>query len=179
MATNSLSPNSLFSIKHPGNSIIFNRAPPSQVSRIIQYNLGATGTIIPASALVGGYVFVSPGTGAQTYTLPSATQILSEFGEPLGAANINAGDVLSFYIVNKGTFNCLIASQTGTGGGDGTIIVANAANATGSFSTGAISPIGHSTFVKLEFTSVSNGGVIGSNNIGIITQSTGSYSVYN
>lgn len=164
--SSSLVPNQSFSIKHPILINPFNRAPASTVTRVIQSNLGTTSAAVPASIIPGGYIFVSPtGSTGSTYTLPTAATLLSEFGETLGQPSLAAGEVLVLRVVNKGTQPAIFVGSTGT---DGTSVT-------------ALSPVtgtGRTTWLNIEFTSISAGGVSGNNNVGIIFGGTGSYTLY-
>jgi hypothetical protein len=180
----SLLPNQSFSIKQ--NTLLnrVNALPPSSVERAVQVNLGATGVAIPPTFIPGGYLFMSPFTGAtgpvvtvpngQIYTLPTAATLLSELGEPLGVSQIVPGEVIVLTAVNRGTFPAYIVGSTGT---DGTFVEVPApVILTGA--TGSVVPLGTGLRFAIEFTSVSPGSVNGNNNIGTITLSTGAYTLY-
>ena len=164
--SNSLVPNQTFSIKHPVFLNPINRAPSSTVTRVVQNNLGFASTAIPATVIPGGYIFVSPtGSTGSTFTLPTASTLLSQFGEPLGTPKLTPGEVLTLHVVNKGTQPAIIAGSTGTDGTSVTVL----APTTGTARVGAL---------NIEFTSISAGGVSGNNNVGTIFNGTGTYTLY-
>jgi len=157
------------------NSVVQN--PPSNNFNlhsgvVLKNDLGATGKAIPASLVLGHTIIVSPVTASQTYTLPTASSLLSEFGRSIdtGVPTTRAGNMIVFNVVNRGTSPAYIKSNTV--GGDGTAIIAyngGVVDAAGPSYTGATVPVGKITPVYLEWLSVSGG----------LDGATGTYTLYN
>lgn len=155
-----------FGIKQTANQSRANRTAPAVTSKIIRQSVGNTGAAIPLTFILGDTIVISPSTVNQTYTLPSASQILSEFGKSIdtGVPKLAAGDCLQLKIVNRGAFaGYILTSPTG---GDGSALLAYTGGAAAS--TGAIAISGKLTTMYLELTAV-NGGVNGA---------TGAYTIY-
>ena len=150
-----------------------NRSAPLVTGRITKQDMGPAGTSIPPGAILGNTIVVSPTGANQTYTLPTASSILSEFGKSIdtGVPKLSVGDSHIIRIVNRGTAPAYVASNPT--GGDGTAIIVNNGGATGNYTssyayTGTVVPVGHLTSIYLEWLQV-NGGVQGA---------TGFYTIY-
>ena len=105
--------------------------------------LGPSSVAIRPIVLAAPCISMTPSTAGQTYTLPSAAQILQVFGRNLesGHSRLYAGSILDLQFVNRsGLFTCNVSSAA-TGGDSKTIIC----------------PVYSGTKVFLEFTSVSSG----------------------
>lgn len=161
-----------FSIRNPIPPYVPNRAPPLHSGVAIQNDVGAVTTNISAAALLGHTIVVSPTTAGQTFTLPTASSILYEFGRSIdtGVPKTAPGNMLVFNVVNRGTLPAYIASNPT--GGDGSAIIAyngGVISATGPSYTGAVVPVGKITPVYMEWLQVSGG----------VNGSTGQYTLYN
>ena len=148
-----------------------NKTRPLTVGKVIKQSVGATSSAVPVSALLNHTITVVPTTANQTFTLPTAAQLLSQFGKSTdtGVPKLAAGDSLVFNVVNRGSQAAYIASNPT--GGDGTAIIAYtgaSAQVSGAAFTGAVAPVGKITPVYLEWLQVS-GGVVGA---------TGLYTLY-
>lgn len=160
-----------FGVKTQIPSVPANRTPALTTGRVFKQNLGTAGTAIPPAYVLGHTIVVSPSTGLQTYTLPTASAILAEFGKSIdtGVPKISVGDSLVLRVVNRGSSAAFIASNPT--GGDGTAIIAytgSSAAVSGAQYTGSVVPVGKLTTLYLEWLQV-NGGVNGA---------TGLYTVY-
>ncbi len=160
-----------FGVKSQNPVVPANRMPPLTTGKVIKQNVGASGSAIPPSFVLGHTIVVSPTGPSQTYTLPTASAILSEYGKSIdtGIPKLAAGDSLIIRVVNRGAAPAIIASNPT--GGDGTAIICYTGSATGVGGpgfTGSVTPVGKLTTLYLEWLQV-NGGVNGS---------TGYYSIY-
>lgn len=167
----SSSANANFGVRNQIPTVPANRAPPLSSGKIIKQNVGAAGTNIPPSFVLNHTIVVSPTGASQTYTLPTASAILSEFGKSIdtGVPKIAAGDSLILRVVNRGSSPAYIASNPT--GGDGTAIIAYTGASTGvggPLFTGAVAPVGKLTTLYLEWLQVSGG----------VNGSTGLYTIY-
>lgn len=163
--------NSNFGVKTQIPTVGANRAPALTSGKIIRQNVGSAGAAIPPSFLLNHTIVVSPTGASQTYTLPTASQILSEFGKSIdtGVPKLVTGDSIRFKIVNRGNSPAYIA--TNPTGGDGTAIICYTGSSTGwgGFGfTGSVTPVGKQTTLYLEWLSVSGG----------INGATGVYTIY-
>lgn len=156
-----------FNIKQNSNVFNSNRAPPARLTRIIKTDMGATGTYIPASVVLGQTVIISPSSALQTYTLPTATSIISEFGEPQGVPKLSTGNILPINIINRGTFDAFINGSTGS---DGSAVVALCPANTTNTATGTTTMLGTNCSVFIEFTNVASSLSYGG--------CTGAYTIY-
>lgn len=124
--------------------------------KVAKQNVGAVGVVIPTSFLTSHTIVVAPTTVNQTYTLPTASAILSQFGKSgSGVPKLVAGDSLVLQVVNRGAFPAYIASNPV--GGDGTAIISYtgaASVSSGPLYTGAMVPSGKLTTVYLEWLEV-------------------------
>lgn len=164
--SNSLTPNLHFAIQNPVPVVTSSKLPVASSARNSFNDLGATGAEINPALLASSTIVVRP-TAIQTYTLPSASDIISIFGIDVdtGIPRISTGQSIKLNVINKGTAPAYILS--GPTGGDGTAIIAftgaaNASNATGSTPHGKVTPL------TIEFTSVSSS----------LLGATGAYTVY-
>lgn len=172
ITANATTTQSNFGVRTPIPPYIPNRSSPLHSGVAFKENMGVSSTAIPASAVLGHTIVVSPTTANQTYTLPTASSMLYEFGRSIdtGIPKTSVGNMLVFNIVNRGTLPAYIASNPT--GGDGSAIVAYNGGITGTTGpsyTGSVVPVGHITPVYLEWLQV-NGGVNGA---------TGQYTLYN
>ncbi len=138
--------------------------------QVNRQNIGAVAAI-PASVLLGNTITVTPTAASTTYSLPTASDILTAFGKDIttGVPKLTTGDSLPLRFVNKGVHNAFIACSTT--GGDGTAVIAYAPGTNPlafASASGATAHVGKVTDLFLEFTNVS-GGVGGA---------TGSYTIY-
>src|SRR6185437_6143144 len=158
-----------FNVRNSGTAT--NKIAASTCTKVIKQDVGAVGTNIPPSFMLNHTITVSPTGANQTYTLPTASAILAEFGKSndTGVPKLAVGNSLMLRIVNRGGFPAYIA--TNPTGGDGTAIVAYTGSSTGIAGpgfTGSVSPVGKLTTIYLEWLQV-NGGVNGA---------TGQYTIY-
>lgn len=166
ITSSSANPN--FGVRNQIPIIPANRAPPLSSGKIVKQDVGTAGAAIPPSFLLNHTIVVSPTGANQTYTLPTASAILSEFGKSIdtGVPKLAAGDSIILHVANRGSDPAYIASNPT--GGDGSAAIAYAGSSTGIYSTGAVTPVGKLTTLYLEWLQV-NGGVNGS---------TGLYTVF-
>jgi hypothetical protein len=153
-----------------------NRAPAPVTPKIAVQSIGAGPATFGAGSIVADTLVVSPVVGGTTFTLPTASQILSAFGEPLGVASIGVGTQLQLHVVNKGTSDCLLATNSVGGDGSKIAVFPPYANYTGVIggsanNTGSVAPVGKITNFVIEFLEVS--GVSGP-----MAQATGLYCIY-
>lgn len=163
--------NANFGVKTQIPTVPANRAPPLVTGRVIGQSAGTSGTAIPPSFLMNHTIVVAPTAANQTYTLPTASAILSEFGKSIdtGVPKLAVGDSLILRVVNRGAAPAYILSNPT--GGDGTALIAYTGSATGNAGpgfTGSVTPVGHLSTLYLEWLQV-NGGVNGA---------TGLYTIY-
>lgn len=161
-----------FGIRQPIPPYNPNRTPPLHSGVALKDDMGATSTNIPASAVLGHTVVVSPVTAGQSYTLPTAAALLYEYGRSsdTGVVKTAVGNMIVLNIVNRGTLPAYIVSNAT--GGDGSAIIAyngGIVNATGPSYTGSVVPKGKITPVYMEWLQVNSG----------VNGATGQYSVYN
>lgn len=130
---------------------------------------GNTGTSIPASVLGSQAIIVTPASINQTYTLPTASAILSAFGLRNGLAYLEAGAYIPIQVINASAFPAYILSNPT--GGDGSAAIAygtTAVGGNGALSTGAVGVAAHKTDVLLRFS-----------NVGVSANgATGTYSIF-
>jgi hypothetical protein len=138
--------------------------------KVAKQNVGAVGVVIPTSFLTSHTIVVAPTTVDQTYTLPTASAILCQFGKSAsGVPKLVAGDSLVLQVVNRGAFPAYIASNPV--GGDGTTIIAYtgaSAMVSGPSYRGTVVPSGKLTTLYLEWLEVNSSSV----------GSTGYYTVF-
>lgn len=130
---------------------------------------GLTGINIPVSALNSQAIIITPGSGNQTYILPTATQILNEFGVHNGVSRLTTGSMFNVAIVNRSTFPAYISANPT--GGDGTAAVAYGQgfiSGSGVLSTGTTVLAAHRTDIAVRFNTVSSS----------IAGATGVYSLF-
>ena len=169
--TFSATQNTNFGVRTPVQFLAPNRSAPLVTGRIIKQDMGPVGTAIPAGAVLGNTIVVSPTGALQTYTLPTASSILLEYGRNIntGIANLSVGDIIPLHIINRGTSPAFIVSNPS--GSDNTAAIIYAGGVTGAAGpnfTGSVVPIGHGTNVFLEWLQVSSS----------VNGSTGQYSIY-
>ena len=172
ITSNATTTQSNFGVRNPIPPYIPNRSSPLHSGVAFKENMGASSVAIPPSAVLGHTIVVSPSVANQTYTLPTASSMLYEFGRSIdtGIPKTSVGNMLVFNVVNRGNFPAYIACNPS--GGDGTAVVAYQGGVTGSAGpsyTGSVVPVGRITPVYLEWLQV-NGGVNGA---------TGQYTLYN
>ena len=158
-----------FNVRTPAGAT--NKLQGATTSKIIKQDVGNAGAAIPPSFLLNHTIVVSPTGANQTYTLPTASAILAEFGKSIdtGVPKLAAGNSLVVRVVNRGGYPAYIASNPT--GGDGSAIISYTGSATGIGGpgfTGSVAPVGKLTTIYLEWLAV-NGGVNGA---------TGQYTIY-
>jgi len=161
-----------FSVRTPLPPYVPNRSSPLHSGVALKEDLGASSTAIPAAAILGHTIVVSPTTAGQVYTLPTAASMLYEFGRSIdtGVPKTGVGNMIVLNVVNRGTLPAYIACNPT--GGDGSAIIAyngGVISATGPSYTGSIVPKGHITPVYMEWLQVSGG----------VNGATGQYTLYN
>ncbi len=179
-----INPPQNFGIKVPAPFVPFNRQPLATSVHVSPLSLGNTGAAIPLGCVASNTVVVSPSSASpnNVYTLPTAQQILAEYGEPLGATKLQAGDIIYLNIVNSGAFAAQIAAGTGSTGAIALIAYSqNSVTGATNFNnyTGSIAPLALGQTMGIQFTSVSQGNVnnIGGSNVAY-AQATGTYSIF-
>lgn len=166
-----------FSIHSESSAEPTNRRGPTLAHFSTSVNLGNTGTAVPVSSILSGNVVITPTTANQTYTLPDCPTLLSTFGEVYGNPSLQAGNSLTFNVVNKGSQDAVIAaSPTGS---DNTQIVCSTGTSIGNF-TGAVPPIGKVTQVTIDITNVYPGQSQPEEDeyARVYLNATGTYSIY-
>jgi hypothetical protein len=134
-----------FSVSGAPVSVGANRLHALPVPMYHRQDLGPVSVAIKPIVLAAPCISMAPTATGQTYTLPSAAQILQVFGRNLesGLSRVSSGTIIELTVVNhSGTFGATVAAS-GTGG-SGTVVCP----------TG---PYGKGTKVFVEFTSVSSG----------------------
>src|SRR6266576_1087225 len=94
-----------FNVKTPSNTpLVSNRQGPLVTGRISKAGQGNVTGPISVGGFLNHTIVVSPQTVNQTYTLPTASQILSEFGKSIdtGVPKLNVGDSHILRVVNRG-----------------------------------------------------------------------------
>ncbi len=164
-----------FAVRQPAVVIRPNKAQGLVTGRVSVQTCGTGSSSIPVNWLVNDTLVVTPLTAGQSFGLPSAQQILSEFGDQLNVPSVAAGDQLHLTVVNKGSFPCYIAA-TGSGG-DGSIAIvypaAGQAGFTGSYGpsyTGSVTPVGRTANLVIEWLQVNAGSTT--------ANATGLYTIY-
>jgi hypothetical protein len=154
-------PNLTFGVKSQNSTHPSNKSPPLVTGTINAINLGAVSAPISSNVFNGHTLSCAPVTAGQVYTLPTAAQILSEYGINLdsGIPKLTAGAMHNIHIINKGTSSAFVASNPT--GGDGSAIIAYSPTG-GSFnglplSTGATVPLGKLTNIYILWTNVASG----------------------
>ena len=166
-------PNLTFGVKSQNGSYPANKSPPHVTGTINSVNLGATSAAISAIQFQGHTLIVNPTLGSQTYTLPTATQLLNEYGVNLdsGIPKLTAGALHNIHIINRSTNNSVAYIAANPTGGDGSVVLAYAPTG-GNFngiplSTGA-ALTGKLTNIYLQWTNVASG----------TNGASGSYTIY-
>jgi hypothetical protein len=158
-----------FAVSNDSPNINFAHSNPLLTGRIIPAALGNTGTSIPPSALYSRAFVVSPSASNQSYTLPAANQIFTEYGFNItnGTAGLGAGNLIPFTVINNSTFPAYIV--TSPTGGDGTGVVAYGSGVTGAGGAPGTGTLfsSHATNFYLNVTAISSS----------VTGVTGTYSL--
>lgn len=144
-----------FSIQRPVVPIISNKCTPEGPIMYHRQDIGSSGTTISAVQLAGQCLSVIPGTSGQTYTLPTASQILQVFGRNIdsGLSRIVPGTIMEFKFVNRGSFTCAIAGNPTGSDGSAVICYTGAAG----LGTGVVALSGLPTRICLEWLQVNSG----------------------
>lgn len=148
-----------------------NRAPSLVTGHIngMNQNQGSVSALIPATALQGHTISLSPTGANQVFTLPTAAQILYEYGVGIDSQvpKLVVGSQHLIHFNNRGTSPAYLASSNT--GGDGSALILNNAAAVSSSYTGTVVPVGLSTPVYLEWLQVSPGSIGGNGATGLYT----------
>ena len=177
-----ISPPQNFGIRNPAPFVSANRQPLAVSPHCSPFAIGNTGTTIPLGCIIANTIAVSPSVAAQAYLMPTAQQILAEFGEGLGAPKVQAGDIIYLTVLNTGSVPAFI--QGGTGYTGAQYLVAYSQNSQTGVAgpanfTGATAPLALAQTMGVQFTSVSAGAVnnVGGSNVAY-SQATGTYSMF-
>lgn len=154
-----------FSVRTPIPPFVPNRNAPLSSGVALKDHQGGANSQISAQSLLGHTISVAPVGAVRTYTLPTASSILNEFGRnnDTGVVKTKVGDMIVFNVVNTGGERAYISSNDI--GGDGTIVIAH--SGAGSSFTGPVAR-GKITPVYLEWLQVNSG----------LQGATGLYTVY-